>query len=184
MQCPQPRLRSGCWLDGMVLRALEAHQDVRGSFCEVFSCKWGLPLQPQQWSVVRSQPRCLRGMYLHRRHDEGLVLLAGRALIGLHDLRAGSPTEGRSCLLELSAETPDCLVFPRGIAHGWYFPEGGAHLQAVSEPYADYHADDNLRCHWADPALDLPWPDPEPVLLPEAADFPSLDALRARLVGG
>ncbi len=175
------RIRAGRWLDGVVLRTLEPHEDVRGSFCEVFSQHWNLPLEPRQWSVVRSHARSLRGIYLHRRHDEGIVLLGGRALVGLHDLRNGSPTEGASCLLELDAASPACLVFPPEIAHGWYFPTAAVHLQAVSEPYADYQADDNLRCHWADPELDLPWPDREPLTLPEADSFPPLRELRVRL---
>ena len=44
----------------------------------------------------------------------------------------------------------------------------------MSEPYREYHRDDNLRVHWADADLGIPWPDPEPILSDLARGAPSL----------
>jgi dTDP-4-dehydrorhamnose 3,5-epimerase len=116
-------------------------------------------------------------MHLHRRHDEFFYLLTGRAWIGLRDVRPGSPTEGRSCLIGLRADDPATVSFPRGILHGWCFPEPSVHVQATSETYAIYAGDDNLGCHWSDPALEIPWPMRPTEVSARADAFPALAAL-------
>ncbi len=170
-------LIAGTALEAVVFRRLAPHADRRGSFCEVFSADWGLPLQGAQWSLVHSRARVLRGMHLHRAHGEYFTVVQGRALVGLHDLRPGSPTWRRWALYALDGERPACLAFPAGLAHGWYFPTASVHLQAVSVTYDRYHPHDNRGCHFADPELGIPWPDPEPILSPRAAAFGPLSAL-------
>lgn len=174
---------TGRRLAGLEIRVATSHKDARGAFTEVFSEDWGLGIDPAQWSVVQSEPRVLRGMHLHLRHDEYFCCLAGRAVVGLHDLRPGSPTEGAGCLIELGADPLVLVVFPRGLVHGWYFPERAVHLQAVSETYASYGADDNLRCNWADPGLGFDWPDPEPLVSGLASEAGSLADLARRVAG-
>lgn len=168
-------------IKGVLRHRLQAHVDARGSFTEIWADLWPLPIAPRQWALVQSTPGTLRGMHLHLRHDEGVLAIAGRMVVGLHDLRPGSPSQGRSELIELSPTAPELLVFPPGIVHGWYFPEGGAHLQAVSEPYAEYGEDDNLGCHWADPGLGIHWPGQPTMLSARAQAFPSLAQLRERI---
>jgi dTDP-4-dehydrorhamnose 3,5-epimerase len=174
---PVSRLRWGQPIAGVVLRRLTPHEDARGALVEVFSDGWKLPIDPVQWSLVRSDARVLRGMHLHRRHDEYFCLVQGAALVGLHDLRPASPTYRAAALYELGGDDLSCLAFPRGIVHGWYFPEPSLHLQSVSERYEDYHPDDNAGCHFADPDLGIPWPDPAPRLSARSASFPSLSHL-------
>lgn len=166
---------------GVFRHPLRAHADARGSFMEFYADDWGLPIAPRQWSLVRSTPGTLRGMHLHLRHDECVIAIGGRAFVGLHDLRESSSSCGDSMLIELSGEQAQALVFPAGIVHGWYFPEGGMHLQAVSEPYSEYAADDNLGCHYADPALGIDWPGSPSQLSSRARDFPSLAVLREQV---
>lgn len=166
---------------GVTLRRLEPHEDLRGRFTEVFAEHWGLGAEAVQWSVVDSGARVLRGMHLHRRHAEYLVVLRGVALVGLVDLRPGSPPSGAWSLYRLDAAEPALLAWPARVLHGWYSVEPTLHLQGVSEAYRDYAEDDNLRVRWDDPGLGIPWPDPAPVLSPRAAAAGGLDALRARL---
>jgi dTDP-4-dehydrorhamnose 3,5-epimerase len=169
------------FIEGLRLLPLMPRRDVRGVFLEVFKDSWRLPVRPAQWSLVQSEARTLRGLYLHLRHDELFVLVQGRAHVGLKDLRRGSPTHGQAVLLGVEAESPTVVVFPPGVLHGWYFSEPSVHLQAVSEEYDRYRHDDNLACHWADPGVGLSWPDPAPLLSPEAERFGSLPALLARV---
>jgi dTDP-4-dehydrorhamnose 3,5-epimerase len=164
-------------IDGARLHTLVAHEDARGSFTEFFSKDWVAGESPAQWSSVVSAAGVLRGMHLHRRHDEGFLLLKGRASVGLRDVRPGSPTEGVSSLFEFTGDVSVYLTFPRGIVHGWFFHEPSLHLQSVSETYGTYGDDDNLGCHWSDPALDLPWPGKPTLVAPRAAAFGSLAAL-------
>ena len=168
-------------IQGVLRHRLQAHADARGSFTEIWMDRWPLPIAPRQWALVHSTPGTQRGMHLHLRHDECVLATAGRMLVGLHDLRPDSPSSGHGELIELSAEVPELLVFPPGVVHGWYFPEGGTHLQAVSEPFAEYGEDDNLGCHWADPELGIHWPGQPTTLSPRAQAFPSLAQLREQI---
>jgi len=174
------QLVAGNVIEGVQVRTLKVARDGRGSFTEVFYDSWGCCIEPRQWSVVASHRGVLRGMHLHRRHDEYFSVLSGRTSVGLKDLRPDSPTFAASSLYELSGDQPAVLTFPRGILHGWYFHAETLHLQAVSETYDDYHGDDNLGCHWSDPELGIPWPE-RPTLVAERADaFPPLRTLLVR----
>lgn len=110
------------------------------------------------------------------------MVLDGAAVIGLHDLRPDSPTCGRSWQMDLHAGSPQIIVFPAGIVHGWYFMTDGLHLQAVSEPYAEYGADDNAGCHWSDPELGIKWPGQPLYVSARAEAFASLAALRCAML--
>ena len=164
-------------IDGVQCRPLTINRDSRGCFTEVFCQNWGLQIEPLQWSVVSSHPKVLRGMHFHRRHDEYITIIRGRACVGLYDLRPDSRTRGVSSLIGLEEKNLSCLSFPAGILHGWYFYEASIHLQAVSECYDDYCIDDNLGCHWSDPGLGIAWPDRSPIISPRAASFPPLREL-------
>jgi dTDP-4-dehydrorhamnose 3,5-epimerase len=164
-------------IDGLEVRRLEPMRDPRGSLTEIFSSAWSRQIAPEQWSLVQSNPGVLRGMHLHRRHAEYFLLVAGKAWVGLRDIRPGSPSENRSCLLELSAQEPTAVSFPRGIVHGWCFSEPSLHVQAVTEPYESYGPDDNLGCHWSDPELDIKWPFRPTEVSARAHRFPSLRML-------
>src|SRR5262249_54427406 len=126
---------AGGLIAGVRLHRLVAHTDARGSFTEVFLTDWANSKSPAQMSAGASNAGVLRGMHLHRRHDEGFLLLEGRASVGLRDVRPGSPTEGISSLFEFSGDGRTYLTFPRGLVHGWLFHEPSFHLQSVSETY-------------------------------------------------
>lgn len=175
------RYASGEPLHGVVTQPLQVHRDERGSFREIFKDLWKTPLQPTQWSVVESRENVLRGPHLHLDHDEYFLLLQGKAFVGLRDIRPGSPTSDRSCLIELTEDEPTAVVFPRGFLHGWYFPVQSTHIQAVSQAYEEYHPHDNLGCLWSDPNLEIPWPCSDPIVADRAGSFPPLSALLERV---
>lgn len=171
-------MTAGQVIEGAQLHELTMHKDPRGDFTEVFQDSWGSAIKPCQWSAIRSEANVFRGCHLHRRHDEYFCLLQGEALVGLRDERPDSPTRGHWQLYHLHGEDLAALTFPVGIIHGWYFPQPSLHIQAVSESYADYGADDNLGVRWDDPELEIPWGIKDPILAPRADQFGSLQALR------
>jgi dTDP-4-dehydrorhamnose 3,5-epimerase len=148
---------------GVRVWPLEVHGDARGDLTEVFRQEWDSGLSPVQWTVLRNVPRSLRGMDIHVVHDDWQVLVAGRAAVGLKDLRRGSPTEERSELLELVSDELQALIVPRGVAHGFYFYE---HSTLVVGSTGYYDPEDHLPCHYADPGLGIEWP-AEPEVLSE-----------------
>jgi dTDP-4-dehydrorhamnose 3,5-epimerase len=160
--------------DGVLVQHLKVHEDERGTFTEVFRHAWPTNIAPLQWNCVRSRRGVLRGVHAHVRHADYLYIADGRCLVGLRDLRRESPTQGLSALVEMSGSS--ALTIPPRVAHGFYFPEPSLHVYAVSE-YFD--RTDEFGCHWADPALELAWPNVEPVVsLRDAAAPPLAELLR------
>jgi dTDP-4-dehydrorhamnose 3,5-epimerase len=163
---------------GLEVVLLQAHLDERGAFTELFRAEWATGIAPVQWNAVRSEAGVLRGVHVHIRHDDYLTVPFGRAVVGLRDLRRGSPTEGLAATVELGRDAPAGLVIPHGVLHGFYFPEESMHVYAVTE-YWD--PNDELGCHWADPDLQIPWPVSEAHLSERDAQSQSLTELLAEL---
>lgn len=147
--------------DGVRVHHLTMHGDDRGVFTEVFRSEWDTGIEPVQWNMVRSAAGVLRGVHTHPRHADYLLILSGRASIGLRDLRRDSPTEGLPALISVDGDNLIALTIPPGVAHGFLFHEPSMHVYAVSH-YWDVA--DELACHWADPALEIEWPE-TPTLL-------------------
>jgi len=162
--------------DGVRLHRLATHGDSRGSLTELFRCAWEPEIALVQWNFVRSTANVLRGVHLHLRHVDYLVVLAGEATIGLHDLRSGSPTYRRSACVAMTGEALSALVIPPGVAHGFHFRTPSLHAYAVTH-YWD--PQDELGCLWSDPALGLAWDIRDPVLSERDTALPSLAALEA-----
>lgn len=152
---------SGELPDGVRVHPLTLHQDHRGSFVELFRYSWPADTVPVQWNAARSEPNVLRGVHCHVRHRDYLTMAVGRMILGLRDLRHGSPTTGLVAVLEIDADRPTGVEIPPGVAHGFYFPEPALHVYAVSH---EFDPTDELGCHWADPELGIAFPCDGPLL--------------------
>lgn len=167
------RLAGSARSDGVVVRTLTPQPDHRGVFLEIFREAWDLGCHPVQWNAVTSAAGVLRGVHVHVRHEDHLVMASGRLLVGLHDIRPWSATFGASEIIELDARAPCALVVPTGVAHGLYSPEPSLLVYGASR-YWD--KDDEIGCRWNDPRLRLSWPTTSPILSERdttAADYPS-----------
>jgi dTDP-4-dehydrorhamnose 3,5-epimerase len=163
---------------GVKLIDLEPNPDARGALTEVCRHTWLAGREvPVQWDAVRSEAGVLRGLHWHNRRYDYLVPVLGRIVVGLVDLRAGSPTESSAEVVEVMAER-GAVVIPTGVGHGFWSPEPTIAMYAITE-YWD--PDDELGVRWDDPALGIPWPEEivDPLLserdaaLPPLADAPS-----------
>jgi len=162
--------------EGVLLRPLTPHPDERGVFTELFRDSWELEIRPAQWNAVRSAENVLRGVHAHWHHADYLTVVAGRASIGLYDLREGSTTEGMAATVELREEHAAGLVVPPGVAHGFYFHQPSLHVYAVDH---EWDPEDELGCRWDEPELGIDWPCERPSLSPRDAALGSLSELRA-----
>ncbi len=141
--------------EGVTVHDLTPHADSRGVLIEVFRASWSLEIEPVQWNAVSSAADVLRGVHAHWRHEDYLTVVAGRATIGLHDLRRESKTAGLSATVELTEHEPRAIVLPIGVAHGFYFHEPSMHVYGVTH---DWDTADELGCRWDDPGLGIDWP--------------------------
>jgi len=162
------------WPNGVILRSLQPHRDDRGSLTELFRTTWEIGTNAVQWNYVESEAGVLRGVHVHVKHFDYLILLSGHATIALRDLRHDSATEGMVIKVEMHGNDPHALTIPPGVAHGFYFHERSLHIYGVSE---FWDTEDELGCHWADPALEICWPNPAPVISARDAALPSLREL-------
>ena len=147
--------------EGVVVRSLPPHPDSRGILVEIYRESWDLGCRPVQLNVVSSASGVLRGVHVHVRHADHLVVVAGRMVLGLHDLRPWSTTAGVSQLLEITADSFHAVVIPPGVAHGFYFPVPSMHVYGVSH-YWDLA--DEMSCRWDADELGLAWPTGSPIL--------------------
>ena len=82
-------------------------------------------------------------------------------IVGLHDLRTGSPTQGTGLTVPLDEAAPAGLYLPPGVAHGFY-TEAGCTLTYLVD--AVFTGADEHGVAWNDPGLGISWPDGDPVL--------------------
>jgi dTDP-4-dehydrorhamnose 3,5-epimerase len=160
--------------EGAELFDLERQVDDRGSLTELFRRSWGTWPVPVQWNITLSRAGALRGMHVHLRRSDYAVVAQGRASIGLRDLRLGSPTEGLAVVVEMRSDRPQVLTTPPGVLHGFYLPEPSLFVAGFS---VEHEPDDDLACHWADPALGIPWRPADVILSERDAAAPSLSEL-------
>jgi dTDP-4-dehydrorhamnose 3,5-epimerase len=166
---------------GVVWRELTTHADDRGDLTELFRAEWQAGLAPVQWNFVRSEGNVLRGVHAHPRHDDYLIVLHRRMLLGLKDLRRDSPTHDLAAMVELDGEHLSAIFIPHGVAHGFYFPSEALYVYAVSH-YWD--RSDELRCRWDDPELALAWQAVSPVLSEADQTAGTFSAMRRDLEAG
>lgn len=148
-------------LDGVFIRALTGNPDPRGNLVEVYREQWATEWRTMQFNAVFSNPGVLRGVHVHATHFDYIVLLCGRMLLGLHDLRPESPTARLSSLMEFCAEPLAGVVIPPGVAHAFYFVERSTVLYGLSR---HWDQSDEFTCCWNAKELNFAWPTRTPIL--------------------
>lgn len=161
-------------IDSVSLHQLDSHLDERGSLTEIFRQEWSALIAPVQWNLLRSQAGALRGVHCHVRHADALIVAEGELVLGLIDLRPGSPTEGQSELHRIGA-VDVAVIIPPGVAHGFAFEQPTTMVYGVSEYW---NLADELGCRWDDPGLNIDWPLSSPLLSERDSAAGSLDVLR------
>jgi len=163
---------------GVEIISLITHRDERGWLTEIYRQKWPVGIQPCQWNATSSDTNVLRGVHVHYKHTDYLVLLRGRLSAGLYDARPKSPTHRMSRVVDIHCDKISALRIPAGVMHGFYSHEPTLYIYGV-DSYFD--PDDELGCHWADPRLRLTWPCKNPKLSDRDLQAGPLADVEARL---
>jgi len=159
---------------GVILRDLTTCEDHRGALTEVFRARWAGEQGFVQWNFVETTRNTMRGVHVHPTHSDYLVVLKGRLLLGLRDLRRTSPTFGSSALIDLRGERLQGVFVPPGVAHGFYFPDTSLYIYGVTDYW---NLADELGCQWNDPELSIQWPAIDPVVSERDQFAPTLQCL-------
>ena len=150
---------------GVVLVDPMVHRDDRGSFVETWRREW-IPGCREMVQANRAErvAGSLVGLHYHRFQADYWTVAEGLVRVVLHDLRAGSPTDGATLCLDLGGGGPDRhrgLYIPPGVAHGF------AALTDATVAYlvdGTYDPADELGVAWDDPVIGANWGLVDPVL--------------------
>ncbi|MDQ6838313.1 MAG: dTDP-4-dehydrorhamnose 3,5-epimerase [Actinomycetota bacterium] len=138
------------------------HGDQRGRFYETYRRSW-FPLGREMVQSNRSDKAAgaVVGLHYHLHQADYWLVPTGEARVVLHDLRAGSATEGATEVLTLSAGNCRGVFIPPGVAHGF------ASITELTLTYlvdSYYNPEDELGVAWDDPGIGADWGITDPVL--------------------
>jgi dTDP-4-dehydrorhamnose 3,5-epimerase len=160
---------------------LECHRfdDDRGTIAEIYRSDWIELLPPlQNLTLQRSAANVLRGMRLHRRHDELVVGGIGVTKIGLLDMRPASPTHLVADVVDIPDGVVTGVFIPAGVLHGVYSVTETVHIEGRTTLW---DADDESGCTWDAPGLRIPWTLPDPIVRRRDGDQDGYAALLAMM---
>ncbi len=158
-----PEITKSKEIGGVVIVKPDVHGDNRGQFVETFRQEWlpdGAPPMVQGNRADRKQG-ALVGLHYHRFQADFWYVPNGRAMVVLHDLRASSPTDGATLVLEIGEHDHRGVYIPPGVAHG-FFALTDMTITYLVDHY--YDPSDELGVAWNDPDLQIVWPSTNPEL--------------------
>ena len=140
------------------------HGDHRGFFSEVYNqavfAEAGLKLDFVQDNHSRSATKgTLRGLHFQsppHAQSKLIRVLKGAIVDVAVDIRHGSPTFGQYVMVELSADSWQQLLVPKGFAHGFVTLVDDTEVFYKVDAY--YSANHDFGVLWNDPDLAIAWP--------------------------
>jgi dTDP-4-dehydrorhamnose 3,5-epimerase len=165
-------------IPGVVHIDLVVFKDSRGNFLESYQKKryqsQGVDVEFVQDNHSHSTKNVLRGMHYQINRPQGHLIYVIRGDIfdvGV-DLKTDSPTFGQWLGVRLSADHPQQLFLPVGIAHGFCTLSDEADIFYKCTDYFD--PDDEGGVLWSDPDLKIDWPVMQPIIHHRDSKFPVL----------
>ncbi|MBV1697938.1 MAG: dTDP-4-dehydrorhamnose 3,5-epimerase [Hyphomicrobiales bacterium] len=153
-------------LSGAYRIDLERREDSRGffarCFCEDEFSRHGLKARWIQINMSYNRSRgTLRGMHFQRPPEADAKVVScvrGAAHDVIVDLRAGSPTYGKWCAVDIDETNKSMIYVPEGFAHGFQTTRADTELVYFhSTAYAPAY-EGGIR--YDDPTLSIDWPIP------------------------
>jgi dTDP-4-dehydrorhamnose 3,5-epimerase len=138
------------------------HEDSRGYFFEsynekVFSAE-GVKIKFVQDNQAKSSYGVIRGLHyqLNPYAQTKLIrALSGAILDVAVDIRKGSPTFGKTFIIELSAENRKQLLVPKGFAHGYSVLTETAEVLYKCDEFYNKQSEGGIV--YNDPSLAIDW---------------------------
>lgn len=160
-------------IEGPVIIEPKVFGDARGYFFESFSQReFDEKVRPIKFVQDNESKSCygvVRGLHFQTSkyaQSKLLRVVTGRVLDVVVDIRKGSPTFGKSVVVELSEENHRLFFVPRGFAHGFAVLSKEAIFQYKCDNFYTPSAEGAIA--WNDPALGIDWQIPaEKVILSE-----------------
>jgi len=157
-----PKITESDVIAGVYIVEPDAHPDQRGRFVETYRRSW-FPNGREMVQGNRSdkQQGAVVGLHYHLHQADYWYVPRGRIRVILHDLRAGSPTDGKTLAHEIGDHNDHGVFIPPGVAHGF------SALTDVTVTYLVdqyYNPADELGVAWDDPEIGADWGVETPIL--------------------
>jgi dTDP-4-dehydrorhamnose 3,5-epimerase len=149
-------------LDGVVVLVPDIFQDPRGFFVEAYRADrfadLELPTNFVQENHSGSKQGVVRGLHFQWDPPMGKLMrvTVGTAFLVAVDIRKGSPTLGKWCAVEASAENRKQVWAPAGFARGFCAMSEFAEVQYQVTGLYNSKAESAIR--WDDPEIGIRWP--------------------------
>jgi len=173
-------------IDGAYLVDLDVFGDNRGFFLESYQKKryaeYGIDIDFVQDNRSYSRKGVLRGLHYQAKHPIGqlIYVIRGKVFDVGVDLRKKSPTFGKHVAYTLSADKPQQLYLPPGVAHGFCTLADKNEILYKCSEY--YYPEDETGVLWRDPDIGIDWPVRDPLLKDRDEAYPLLkDVVESRL---
>ena len=159
-------------------------QDSRGFFSETFRAdqfhSLGLPTNFVQDNHSRSAKGVVRGLHFQWDPPMGKLMrvTVGSAFLVAVDIRKGSPTLGKWCGVEASAENRRSVWAPAGFARGFCALSDSTEIQYKCTGIYNSQAESGIL--WNDPKIGIEWPVREPSLSAKDQKAQTLEEWLAR----
>src|SRR3954451_18102845 len=172
-----PTITESGSIAGVYIVEPDAHGDARGRFVETYRRSWF----PNGREEVQGNPsdkhaHAVVGLHYHLHQADYWYVPRGRARVVLHDLRDGSPTDGKTLVLEIGEDNDTGVFIPPGVAHGF---AAITDLMITFLVYQYYNPVYELGVAWEDPEIGADWGVTDPVMpsrdksIPARADHPA-----------
>lgn len=149
-------------IPGLLTFEPRVFEDSRGYFFEAYSEKIfeqeGIHLNFVQDNQSYSKYGVIRGLHYQTNPNAQAKLvrvLEGAIIDAVVDIRVGSPTFGKTFVIELSAQNKKQLLVPVGFAHGFGVISETATILYKCDAF--YNKESEGGIHYDDPALDIDW---------------------------
>ena len=155
------------------------HMEERGCFFESFKSSINndnhLPSTFVQDNEVWSGKGVLRGLHYQLNNPQGKLVrvIFGTIIDVAVDIRIGSPTFGKSEMIELSHINKKMLYIPEGFAHGYIVKSEQSIVVYKCTNY--YDKNDEFGINWNDSNLNLNWKCSNPIISNKDKSLPFLD---------
>lgn len=145
-------------IEGVVLKECRVHADDRGYLIEIVRDDEPVFRAVKQTTYTLAYPGVIKAFHWHRRQWDVWFFTRGMAQVVLHDLRAGSPTRGRTDVYYLGERRPAALAIPPEVAHGYRVlgTEAAGLVYHTTERY-DPADPDEFRIPYDDPGIGFDW---------------------------
>tara|TARA_E500000075_G_scaffold47768_1_gene43101 strand:+ start:672 stop:1217 length:546 start_codon:yes stop_codon:yes gene_type:complete len=166
-------------IPGVTIITPYANHDERGHFLESYRSdlfkKNHLSNNFVQDNEVKSSKGVLRGLHYQLNRPQGKLVRAiyGAIIDVAVDIRIGSPTFGKSEMIELSDLNKKMLYIPEGFAHGYIVKSERSIVVYKCTNY--YDKNDEFGIKWNDSSLNLNWRCSDPIISDKDKSLPFLN---------